>query len=64
MRRCVYGPSFGKSDEFCESDGTERGNEDDGGKFAGGMGGGGIEFTRVGAEEKDVVVVSTDGLEA
>lgn len=28
------------------------------------MGGGGIEFTSVGAEEKDVVVVSTDGLEA
>lgn len=57
----MYGPSFGKRDEFCESDGTESGKDDDGGKVACGMGGGGIEFTRVGAEEKDVVVVSTDG---
>lgn len=56
----MYGPSFGKRDEFCESDGTESG-KDDGGKFVGVMGGGDIEFTRVGADEKDVVVVSTEG---
>lgn len=37
------------------------GKDDDGGKVVGGIAGGGIKFTRVDAEEKDVVVVSTDG---
>lgn len=57
----MYGPSFGSRDEFWESDGIERGKDDDGGNVVCGMAGGGIKFTRVDADEKDVVVVSTDG---
>ena len=42
----------------------ESGKDEDGGNDDCGMGGGGIELTSVGAEEKEVEVVSTDGFAA